>query len=575
MPQAIPFSEVVNIVPSVLSAGGEAVDLNCVLLTQNALAPSGIVLDFADLTGVQSYFGASSTEAQLAAIYFAGFSIASARPGALYVTNYAESAIAAWLRSGSLASMTTAQMQALSGSLSVVIDGFTWSASSINLSGAASFSAAAADIQAALATTTQTQAAFTGSISGTTLTVTAVTAGTLAIGQEVSGTGVTAGTVITGFLTGTGATGTYTVNNSQTVASESLTAEFVAPSVTFNSTANALIITSGITGSASTAAYATGTLAAPLYLDQAAGAVLSQGAAPAVPATFMANLLTQTQNWATFMTTWESQITEKEAFATWSNSMAPRFLYVAQDSDVNALTANNTITFGNYLQTNQMVGTCPVWGPSTDTNNQYAAFICGFFASLNFSELNGRATLAYKAQSGLPAAVSDSTAYTAVLSNGYNVYGYFGSNNPANNADWMMPGSVSGSWKWADTYANQIWLNANLQLAMVTLLQAVKSIPYNAQGYGLVRAAAMDPISQAVNFGAIREGVVLSDAQVAEIQYALGFDASATIQAQGFYLSIGEATAAVRSARGTPPITLYYQDGESIQQINIASIAIQ
>jgi hypothetical protein len=63
----------------------------------------------------------------------------------------------------------------------------------------------------------------TGSIAGETLTVTAVTTGVLTIGQTISGTGVTAGTQITGFGTGTGGTGTYTVNAAQTVSSTTIT----------------------------------------------------------------------------------------------------------------------------------------------------------------------------------------------------------------------------------------------------------------------------------------------------------------------------------------------------------------
>jgi hypothetical protein len=63
----------------------------------------------------------------------------------------------------------------------------------------------------------------TGSIGGTTLTVTAVASGKLWLGHYVFGTGVSAGTRIVGFGTGTGGTGTYTVNNSQTVASTTLT----------------------------------------------------------------------------------------------------------------------------------------------------------------------------------------------------------------------------------------------------------------------------------------------------------------------------------------------------------------
>lgn len=63
----------------------------------------------------------------------------------------------------------------------------------------------------------------TGSISGTTLTVSAVGSGELVVGQQVFGTGVAANTVITALGTGTGGTGTYTVNQSQTVSSETLT----------------------------------------------------------------------------------------------------------------------------------------------------------------------------------------------------------------------------------------------------------------------------------------------------------------------------------------------------------------
>ena len=65
----------------------------------------------------------------------------------------------------------------------------------------------------------------TGAISGTTLTITvAPTTGTFAIGQPIYGTGVTAGTLITAFGTGTGGVGTYTVSASQTVTSTTISA---------------------------------------------------------------------------------------------------------------------------------------------------------------------------------------------------------------------------------------------------------------------------------------------------------------------------------------------------------------
>lgn len=64
----------------------------------------------------------------------------------------------------------------------------------------------------------------TGSIAAQVLTVSAVTTGYLTAGQTISGTGVTAGTAITGQLTGTaGGVGTYSVSVSQTVASTTIT----------------------------------------------------------------------------------------------------------------------------------------------------------------------------------------------------------------------------------------------------------------------------------------------------------------------------------------------------------------
>ena len=63
---------------------------------------------------------------------------------------------------------------------------------------------------------------FTGEIAGTTLTVSAVSVGNLAVGMPITGTGVTAGTVIAALGTGTGGVGTYTVNNIQAVVSTAM-----------------------------------------------------------------------------------------------------------------------------------------------------------------------------------------------------------------------------------------------------------------------------------------------------------------------------------------------------------------
>lgn len=73
-------------------------------------------------------------------------------------------------------------------------------------------------------------AVFTGTIddgtppgAGTVLNVTAVASGTIELGMQLTGTGVTAGTRITAYGTGSGGTGTYTVGTSQEVVSTTIT----------------------------------------------------------------------------------------------------------------------------------------------------------------------------------------------------------------------------------------------------------------------------------------------------------------------------------------------------------------
>jgi hypothetical protein len=61
-------------------------------------------------------------------------------------------------------------------------------------------------------------------IAATTMTVSAVAAGTLAVGQVLTDTtgGLVPGTTITAFGSGSGGTGTYTISPTQTVASEAM-----------------------------------------------------------------------------------------------------------------------------------------------------------------------------------------------------------------------------------------------------------------------------------------------------------------------------------------------------------------
>ena len=72
-------------------------------------------------------------------------------------------------------------------------------------------------------------AAGTGTISGTTFTDVTHLSGTFAVGQTLTGVGVTAGTTITALLTGTGANngGTYTVSIAQVTASTTISGNLI------------------------------------------------------------------------------------------------------------------------------------------------------------------------------------------------------------------------------------------------------------------------------------------------------------------------------------------------------------
>ncbi len=497
----IPFSTVADIIPGVISAGGNAVDLNAVVLSQSIYAPQNEVLGFITAADVATYFGQGSPEAIVGAGYFQGPDNATATAGVLYFLGYAEAAVPGWLLGASGTPETLAALQALSGTVDITVGGTLFTSTTINLSAVPSFSAAAAAVQAAF-----TSPPFT---------------------------------------------------------------------VTYDALHQAFLVTTTATGAAATIGYCvnvTGDIASGLGLNAASAGTLSQGANAAVPATQMSWLVANFQNWATFLTTWASTQTEQQEFSAWSNSVSPRYAYLSWNEVAADDVFENPACFGGYLNTTKNVGTLPTYGTLA-----HAAFVASWFATLNFTQQNGRRTLCFESQSGLAASVIDSTTYANVTSNGYNVYGAFGSNNPANNAEWMTPGSVSGKWLWADTYANQIWLNANLQLGIVNGFRGIGQIPYNSDGDALLAGFCAPAIKAALNFGAIRTGVELSSLQIQQVINLVGSDVSPTIVAQGYYLytnAVG-TPANIRALRQLPTAILLYQDGESIQSLTLSSNVIQ
>lgn len=497
----IPASAIVQVTPSVLAAGGRALDIIGLLLTDSIRVPVGAVQPFSNADDVADYFGPLSTEAALASVYFQGFTRSNVKPEKVLFTQYPTASVAAYLRGGAIDGLTLSQLQAIPvGTLTVTCNGSGYVAAAVNLSTATSFSDAADIIQTAF-----------------------------------GGTGATP------FLT------------------------------TYDSIAGSFLFTTKVAGTGSTIDYATtNTLASNLLLTLATGAVISQGAVAATPAAFMTAVKQITQDWATFMTTFDPDVTgndNKLAFAQWNATQNNRWGYVCWDTDAAPkTTVPSTLSLGYLLQQGKYSGTCLIWAPDATK----AAYICGSAAAIDFTEHNGRITFAFKSQSGLTADITSQTTAENLETNGYNYYGAWATAN--DQFIFLYPGSVSGEFLWFDSYINQIWLNNQFQLALMVLLTNVKSIPYNSAGYALIEAACLDVINQGLNFGAFRAGVTLSEAQAAEVDGDAGVKISTTLNQRGWYLQVLDASPQVRQARGSPPCTFWYMDGQSVQRINLASI---
>lgn len=353
-------------------------------------------------------------------------------------------------------------------------------------------------------------------------------------------------------------------------AATKITAGFTGsgkPVCTWNPVNSTFVLTSPTTGAASTITFATGSLSAGLAFTSATGAVLSQGADVDTPTTALDSVKANTQNWADFTTMWEPNLAGKELFAEWNNAQNQRFAYIAWDTDAQAIVDGSTTNFGYLANSLGYTGVAVVY----NTLN-LAVFVQGLIASIDFSRTNARITAAFKSQSGFVPTVTDSAIADILLANGYSFYGEYATANDQFN--FFYNGQVSGTWKWLDAYVNQIYLNSQFQLADMTLLTQVGSVPYNDSGYNLLRAAKIDPINAALNFGSIRTGVKLSELQKAQVNQQAGREVASIIEQRGYYLQILDPGAQVRGNRGTPIQNFWYTDGGSVHKLTLASIDI-
>lgn len=505
----------VNSIPRVITPGGAALGMNAVFgdNSGDTSIPMFTLQKFGNSAAVQTWYGVGSPQAALAATYFAGFNGATQIPSALYFAQYNTAAVAGWLRSGSLAGVTLAQLQALSGTLTLAIDGTSHTSAVINLASATSFSNVAALIQA----------------------------------------GIQGGT-------------------------PSSTA-----TCTYDSLRQAFLVTSGTTGSSSALGFpATGALATGLLLTQGAGAVLSPGAAAATPAGIMTALTLLSQDWATFMTVVDPDAgaaggTIKQQFAQWNAAQGEYYLYVPYDSDP---TPSNTLPDSACFaqQIAALEGAFPIWSATQGAQN--AAFVCGLAASINFNAIGGRTSFQFRSSPAITPDVTDDTIYGNVTGdpddpgNGYNCYAKVGTRQ--SQYSWLQLGTVTGTWKYADSYINQIYWNALFQNDFAIYLNQVGFIPYTPQGYNGIRQSIQSDINAMGDFGAWVAGGELSTEEANEANALCGgLNVAPTIESQGWYLYVADPGPTVRATRGSPIVIFLYFDGDSVGAIDMSSVALE
>jgi len=572
MVASIPASRIVSVTPSVVSAGGTGLDLSGLILSSSARVPIGAVQSFAGADSVGAFFGLASLEYQLATRYFKGYDGAPITPAAILFAQYATSAVPAYLKGGSVGALTIAALQALAGTLSLTIDGVVVVSAAIDLSTANSFSAAAALITAGLGYSDGDMTVSTNSGSPT-ISVTAVVAGAVAVGDTIAGAGIPAGARVLAQISGAaGGVGVYTLTANASATATGVDAKVGGVVASYDSTWQSFVVTSGLAGAASSItvavvdAFATG-----LALTGATGAIVSGGANAATPAVAMTAVIAQTQNFASFMTAFKPSTDDMVAFAAWNTGLANRYVYVMWDDNAALTTADDSATALGRIKVANYAAVLPLFDPVDGYNK--AAAVMGIFASIDFGATNGRVNLALRSQTGLLAGVTSAPIADQLLANGCSYYGSYAT--AAQGFIFFYNGAVTGPFKWSDTLVNEIWLTNSFQLALLELLVTVTSIPYNDVGYALIETAMQGPIDEAVKFGAIQSGVTLSPTEIAAVNSAAGAKVSDTIATRGWYLQVQPASPAVRAARGSPPILFWYTDGGSVQKIALNSIEVQ
>lgn len=511
---AVSTSKFVRITPQVLAATGSAFSLTGLVLTKNDALPFCQPYQFFDASAVRDYFGPSSGEYKFATDYFNANTSKTRAPQSIIFCNYVTSAAAAWIRGAEVES-TVSELEAIEdGAMKITIAGTEIALSGVSFDGLTSYSAIASALQTKIR-----------------------------------------------------------------AAGES--AVFTAATVEWDASFKAFKITLGANTADDTISYASapasGTdLSAALKLRETDGAVISDVNPGALTASeYMDKITNITKAFFSFTRLWSisddaARIAEDLAFAKWNAEQGIRFAYIEYDKSAVDKNANSAVDFASKLTEAGYGGTAPNYGESG-----LAAFIMGTMAAVNFELPDSRITAAYKTGLNTQVTIDNDADYDALTKKGYN--GYVRDASAANTFTGYQRGTVSGPYKFLDSYGNHVWLNDRLQVSLRSTLGNVNALPYNDASYGVLLGSIKNDIDTAVQAGVINLGIEPSSEAVTNISTITGIEPASvrtSLFTTGWMFYAKSPSASARADRQSPILKFWYQDGGSIQQIDLVSTAL-
>lgn len=343
--------------------------------------------------------------------------------------------------------------------------------------------------------------------------------------------------------------------------------EWTQATVSYSSQFSAYVINGGVAGDGTRISTASLDVAEALFLTETQGALASSGSKALTPSENLNKILDYTQNWVPFTTIYEADDAEHTELALWANSKGVAYLYIGWSSEIALTQQGNINNIATTLSTLEVGSSALCW-----LEAKYAVFILACCASVDFDRRDGTITTAFKSQEGLAATVNTTSISLALNDKNVNFYGNYATRN--DNFVFTYPGCMFGTYGYIDTYINAVWLNNALQVALMNGLGQANRVPYTRSGYSLVRSWMQDPILRGVKSGIIDGGVLLSEAQKAQVMREAGKNIIPQLERDGYYVQVENSSASARVTRDSPTVNFWYTYGGSIHRLVVASTAV-